>query len=148
VQACWVIVMPKHDIDTASEEPTRLDVADMVCVGADMSRRHVGVSVVLGGGNPRHDIDITNQGCCVASCCAAVSSSRCATLSSSCGPLTAPPSHRPITQAGCCIASRNTTLLSSHHAALLLERPHPQSAGTTKSQRRVGTRKRPPPKKP
>jgi len=28
----------------------------------------------------------------------------------------------------------------------LLERPHPQSAGTTKSQRRVGTRKRPPPK--
>ncbi len=24
-----------------------------------------------------------------------------------------------------------------------LERPHPQSAGTTKSQRRVGTRKRP-----
>ena len=26
----------RHDIDTASEEPTRLDVADMVCVGADM----------------------------------------------------------------------------------------------------------------
>jgi hypothetical protein len=26
---------------------------------------------------------------------------------------------------------------------VLLERPHPQSAGTTKSQRRVGTRKRP-----
>ncbi len=30
----------------------------------------------------------------------------------------------------------------------LIERPHPQSTGTTKSQRRVGTRKRPPPKKP
>ena len=29
----------------------------------------------------------------------------------------------------------------------LIEHPHPQSAGTTKSQRRVGTRKRPPPKK-
>jgi hypothetical protein len=28
-----------------------------------------------------------------------------------------------------------------------LPHPHPQSAGTTKSQRRVGTRKRPPPKK-
>jgi hypothetical protein len=27
----------RHDIDTASEEPTWLDVADMVCVGADMS---------------------------------------------------------------------------------------------------------------
>jgi len=30
---------------------------------------------------------------------------------------------------------------------LLLERPHPQSPGTIKSQRQVGTRKRPP-KKP
>ncbi len=30
----------------------------------------------------------------------------------------------------------------------LIECPHPQSAGTTKLQRRVGTRKRPPPKKP
>ena len=29
----------------------------------------------------------------------------------------------------------------------IFERPHPPSAGTTKSQRRVGTRKRPPPKK-
>jgi len=28
----------------------------------------------------------------------------------------------------------------------LLERPHPQSAGITKSQRRIGTRKRPPQK--
>jgi len=30
---------------------------------------------------------------------------------------------------------------------ILLERPHPQCTGTTKSQHRVGTRKRPPPKK-
>ena len=61
MQTCWVIVMPKHDIDTASEELTRLDVTNMVCVGADMSRRQVSVSIVLGGGNPRNDADITNQ---------------------------------------------------------------------------------------
>ena len=33
----------------------------MVCVVSATCRRHVGMSVVLGGKNPRHDADITSQ---------------------------------------------------------------------------------------
>jgi hypothetical protein len=51
----------RHDTDTASDEPTRCNVADMVCVVLATQRRHVGMSVVLGGKNPRHDADITSQ---------------------------------------------------------------------------------------
>ncbi len=47
--------------DTTSVEPTRCNVADMVCVVSAKWRRHVGMSVVLGGGNPRHGADITSQ---------------------------------------------------------------------------------------
>ena len=52
----------RHTSDTASDEPTRCNVADMVCVVSVTQRRHVGMSVVLGGKNPRHDADITSQG--------------------------------------------------------------------------------------
>ena len=55
-------ICPKrHDIDTASEEPKRPYVADMVCVVSATCRRHVVVSVVLKEKNPRHDADITSQ---------------------------------------------------------------------------------------
>jgi hypothetical protein len=55
-------ICPKrHDIDTASEEPKRPYVADMVCVVSATCRRHVVVSVVLEEKNPRHDADITSQ---------------------------------------------------------------------------------------
>ena len=60
---------------------------------------------------------ITNQirlvaqaGCCIASRCAAVSSSRC--------PLTAPPSCRLIAQASCCFTSHCAAVSSSCRAAL------------------------------
>jgi len=53
---------------------------------------------------------ITQAGCCVASCCAAVSSS--------CRPITAPPSRRLIAQAGCCVVSHCAAVLSSCCAAL------------------------------
>jgi hypothetical protein len=39
------------------------------------------------------------------------------------------------------------SIWSECHNKVLIERPHPQSAGTTKWQRRVGTRKRPKKKK-
>ena len=51
----------RHDTDTASEEPTRCNVADMVCVVSATWRRHVGADIVLGGKNSRHDADISSQ---------------------------------------------------------------------------------------
>jgi hypothetical protein len=55
------IYASRHDTDTTSGEPTRCNVADMVCVVSATWRRHVGMSVVLGKKNPRHDADITSQ---------------------------------------------------------------------------------------
>jgi hypothetical protein len=55
------IYSSRHDTDTASDEPTRRNVADMVYVVSATLRRHVGMSVVLGGKNPRHDADISSQ---------------------------------------------------------------------------------------
>jgi hypothetical protein len=55
------IYASRHNTDTTSGEPTRCNVADMVCVMSATWRRHVGVSVVLGGENPRHDANITSQ---------------------------------------------------------------------------------------
>jgi hypothetical protein len=40
------------------------------------------------------------------------------------------------------IRTKASTLPSLMPSSTLIERPHPQSAGTTKSQRRVGTHKR------
>jgi hypothetical protein len=54
------IYSSRHDTDTAYE-PTRRNVADMVYVVSATLRRHVGMSVVLGGKNPRHDADISSQ---------------------------------------------------------------------------------------
>ena len=45
----------------ASEEPTRLNVADMSAPTRQHVARHVGVSVILGGGNPRHNANICSQ---------------------------------------------------------------------------------------
>ena len=42
-------------------EPTRCNVADMVCVVSATLCRHVGMSVVFGGKNPRQDADIASQ---------------------------------------------------------------------------------------
>jgi hypothetical protein len=89
---------------------------------------------------PSHRLIAQVGFCCVASHCAALSSthrpltaplpchliapsgccvvSRCAVVSSSCRPLTAPPSRRLITQAGCWVASCCAAVLSSHHATL------------------------------
>ena len=55
-------------------------------------------------------LDHLADGCCIASCCPVVLSSRC--------PLTAPPFHRLITQANCCIASLCAAILSSRRATL------------------------------
>jgi hypothetical protein len=44
-----------------SGKPTWCNVADMVCVVSGTWRRHVGMSVVLGGKNPRHDADISSE---------------------------------------------------------------------------------------
>ena len=51
----------RHNIDTASEEPTRLDVANMLAPTHQHVVRHVVVFVVLGGGNPQHNANITSQ---------------------------------------------------------------------------------------
>jgi hypothetical protein len=51
----------QHDTDTASDEPTQSNVADMACVVSATQSRHVGMSVVLVGKNPRHDADISSQ---------------------------------------------------------------------------------------
>ena len=56
------IYSSRHDTDTASDEPTRRNVADMVYVVSATLRRHVGMSVVFGGKNPRHDADISSKG--------------------------------------------------------------------------------------
>ena len=55
------IYASRHNTDTTSGEPTRCNVADMVCVVSATWHRHVGMSVVLGEKNPRHDADITSQ---------------------------------------------------------------------------------------
>jgi hypothetical protein len=58
-------------------------------------------------------------GCCIASRCAALLSSRRATPLSSLRPLTVPPSCCLISPAGCCVASCCTALSSSSHSATL-----------------------------
>jgi hypothetical protein len=63
---------------------------------------------------------LSQAGCCVASCCAALLSSCCAALLSSPCPLTAPPSRCLISPAGCCVASPCTALLSSSHSVALV----------------------------
>jgi hypothetical protein len=55
------IYSSRHDTDTASDEPTRRNVADMVYVVSATLRRHVGMSVVFGVKNPRHDADISSK---------------------------------------------------------------------------------------
>jgi hypothetical protein len=63
---------------------------------------------------------LAQAGCCVNSRHAALSSSRCATPSSSHHPITALPSHRLIVPAGCCVNSHCSALSSSSHCAALL----------------------------
>jgi hypothetical protein len=46
------IYASRHDTDTTSGKPTRCNVAEMVCVVSATWRRHVSMSVVLGGKNP------------------------------------------------------------------------------------------------
>ncbi len=60
----------RHDTDTASDKQTRCNVANMVCVMSATQRRHVGMSVVLGGKNPRHNADISSQDYMQGSCSA------------------------------------------------------------------------------
>ena len=47
----------------ASEGPTRLNVSDMSAPTRQHGAQNVGVSVVLGGGNPQPDADISSQDC-------------------------------------------------------------------------------------
>ena len=78
-----------------------IQIAGSKCGGTFESAKHITNHIHL----------IVQAGCCVAS--------RCAAISSSCRPLTAPPSCRLIVQAGCCVASRCVAVSSSCRAAIL-----------------------------
>jgi hypothetical protein len=89
---------------------------------------------------------IAQAGCCVASHCAAVSSSR--------RPLTAPPSRRQIVQAGCCVASHCTFLRKGSRKICCrcqisqngVTRTGPLSPNVTCGSRDDGSRCTPPPR--